>query len=88
MTEPARTLYPPIEPFKTGTLDTGEGHTLYWELCGNPQGKPAVFRAHQEPGRALDPIAAFGGRDDFHVVPDRVRGFMAPIRVRPFGRFP
>ena len=49
MTEPARTLYPPIEPFKTGMLDTGEGHTLYWELCGNPNGKPAVF-LHGGPG--------------------------------------
>nr|WP_295775868.1 prolyl aminopeptidase [Rhodoferax sp.] len=49
MSEPTRTLYPPIEPFQTGTLDTGEGHTLYWELCGNPQGKPAVF-LHGGPG--------------------------------------
>ena len=44
-----RTLYPPIEPFQTGQLDTGEGHTLYWERCGNPQGKPAVF-LHGGPG--------------------------------------
>ncbi|MFZ2307354.1 MAG: prolyl aminopeptidase [Rhodoferax sp.] len=42
-------MYPPIEPFQTGLLDTGEGHTLYWELCGNPQGKPAVF-LHGGPG--------------------------------------
>ena len=49
MPEPIRTLYPPIEPFQTGMLDTGEGHTLYWELCGNPNGKPAVF-LHGGPG--------------------------------------
>jgi proline iminopeptidase len=49
MTDPVRTLYPPIEPFQTGMLDTGEGHTLHWELCGNPQGKPAVF-LHGGPG--------------------------------------
>lgn len=42
-------LYPPIEPFQTGMLDTGEGHQIYWELCGNPQGKPAVF-LHGGPG--------------------------------------
>nr|WP_295785768.1 prolyl aminopeptidase [Rhodoferax sp.] len=42
-------MYPPLEPFKTGMLDTDEGHTLYWELCGNPQGKPAVF-LHGGPG--------------------------------------
>lgn len=46
----ARTeLYPPIEPFQTGVLDTGEGHLVYWELCGNPKGKPAVF-LHGGPG--------------------------------------
>ncbi|MES2952676.1 MAG: prolyl aminopeptidase [Pseudomonadota bacterium] len=49
MPEAFKTLYPPIEPFKTGMLDTGEGHTLYWELCGNPNGKPAVF-LHGGPG--------------------------------------
>ncbi len=43
------TLYPPIEPFETGMLDTGEGHQIYWELCGNPKGKPAVF-LHGGPG--------------------------------------
>lgn len=42
-------LYPPIEPFQSGMLDTGEGHQVYWELCGNPQGKPAVF-LHGGPG--------------------------------------
>ena len=43
MTPLRSTLYPPIEPFKTGMLDTGDGHQSYWELCGNPQGKSAVF---------------------------------------------
>ncbi len=36
-------LYPPIEPYRTGVLDTGDGHQIYWELCGNPAGTPAVF---------------------------------------------
>jgi len=49
MRSTSRTLYPPLEPFKTGMLDTGEGHTLCWELCGNPQGQPAVF-LHGGPG--------------------------------------
>lgn len=44
-----RTLYPPIEPYEKGLLDVGDGHRLYWELCGNPQGKPAVF-LHGGPG--------------------------------------
>jgi proline iminopeptidase len=49
-----RTCYPPIEPFKTGLLDTGDGHRIYWELCGNPQGKPAVF-LHGGPGSGCSP---------------------------------
>ena len=42
-------MYPAIEPYKHGFLDTGDGHQIYWELCGNPNGKPAVF-LHGGPG--------------------------------------
>ena len=42
-------LYPAIEPFKSGMLEVGDGHQVYWELCGNPSGKPAVF-LHGGPG--------------------------------------
>jgi proline iminopeptidase len=44
-----RTLYPPIEPFRTGFLPVGDGHVLYFEESGNPAGKPAVF-LHGGPG--------------------------------------
>ena len=44
-----RTLYPEIEPYETGMLDVGDGHSLYWELSGNPDGKPVVF-LHGGPG--------------------------------------
>ena len=44
-----RELYPPIEPNRSGFLEVGDGHTLYYEDCGNPQGKPAVF-LHGGPG--------------------------------------
>ena len=51
----ARTeLYPPLEPFQSGMLDTGDGHHVYWELCGNPAGKPAVF-LHGGPGAGCSP---------------------------------
>ncbi|HRL22115.1 MAG TPA: prolyl aminopeptidase [Alcaligenes sp.] len=42
-------LYPPIEPYSQGILHTDDGHHIYWELCGNPQGKPAIF-LHGGPG--------------------------------------
>ncbi len=49
-----RTLYPPIEPFATGMLDVGDGHTLYWERCGTEAAKPAVF-LHGGPGSGCSP---------------------------------
>src|SRR5690606_16148606 len=42
-------MYPPIEHYQAVKLDTGVGHQVYWELCGNLQGKPAVF-LHGVPG--------------------------------------
>lgn len=44
-----RTLYPDIAPFETGTLKVDDRHTLYWEQCGNPNGKPVVM-LHGGPG--------------------------------------
>ncbi|MBA3577406.1 MAG: prolyl aminopeptidase [Sphingomonas sp.] len=49
-----RTLFPPIEPYETGRLEVGDGHSLYWELCGNPDGKPVVF-LHGGPGGGSSP---------------------------------
>jgi proline iminopeptidase len=54
MSPKRRTLYPPIEPYETGMLDVGDGHRLYWELCGNPNGKPVVF-LHGGPGGGSSP---------------------------------
>ncbi|SFN70625.1 prolyl aminopeptidase [Mycetocola miduiensis] len=44
-----RTLYPEIEPYDAGLLDVGDGNAIYWETCGNPDGKPVVF-LHGGPG--------------------------------------
>ena len=54
ITASRRTLYPAIEPYRTGMLDVGDGHSLYWELCGNPDGKPVVF-LHGGPGGGSSP---------------------------------
>jgi proline iminopeptidase len=52
--KPLRTLYPPIEPYTTGTVDVGDGHTVYYERCGTPGAKPAVF-LHGGPGGGMSP---------------------------------
>jgi proline iminopeptidase len=49
-------LYPPIEPHESGMLDVGDGHALYWEVCGDPEGKPAVV-LHGGPGSGCTPEA-------------------------------
>ncbi|MEH1058597.1 prolyl aminopeptidase [Micromonospora sp. CPCC 206171] len=41
--------YPPIEPYDHGMLDVGDGNVVYWEVCGNPDGKPALV-VHGGPG--------------------------------------
>lgn len=42
-------LYPEIEPHVRGLLDVGDGNLIYWETCGNPDGKPVVV-LHGGPG--------------------------------------
>lgn len=57
-------IHPPIEPYDHGLLDVGDGQRLYWETCGNPDGKPALM-IHGGPGsgcnvrmrRLFDPAA-------------------------------
>jgi proline iminopeptidase len=54
-TTPARlSVYPAIEPYATGTLDVGDGHTLYFEECGNPNGQPVIL-LHGGPGGGANP---------------------------------
>jgi proline iminopeptidase len=49
-----RGLYPAIEPFETGFLYVGDDHRIYFERCGDPAGKPAVF-LHGGPGAGCSP---------------------------------
>ncbi len=66
MSETRRELYPEIEPFDSGHLEVSPIHGLYYEQCGNPEGKPAVF-LHGGPG---------GGGDT------KARRFFDPERYR------
>ncbi|CAM5556323.1 prolyl aminopeptidase [Eoetvoesiella caeni] len=47
-------MYPAIQPYRQGFLQTDDGHQVYWELCGNPEGKPAIF-LHGGPGSGCSP---------------------------------
>jgi proline iminopeptidase len=47
-------LYPEIEPHKTGRLKVSTLHELYYEEVGNPHGQPVVF-VHGGPGGGVSP---------------------------------
>jgi proline iminopeptidase len=47
-------LFPEIEPYRTGYLDASPIHRLYYEECGNPAGKPLVY-LHGGPGAGISP---------------------------------
>jgi proline iminopeptidase len=47
-------LYPPVDPFDQRMLDVGDGHSVYFEQCGNPRGIPVVV-LHGGPGGGCSP---------------------------------
>ncbi len=47
-------LYPPLQPYARQMLDVGDGHMLYVEQCGNPDGIPVVV-FHGGPGGGSSP---------------------------------
>jgi len=49
-----RGLFPDNEPFASGFLATGGPHEVFYEECGNPNGKPCVI-LHGGPGGAINP---------------------------------
>mgnify|MGYP006193111303 CR=1 FL=1 len=46
-------LYPDIAPYRTGMLKVSEPHEVYYEECGNSEGKPALL-LHGGPGGGAD----------------------------------
>ena len=57
---------PVVEPYASGMLDVGDGQSIYWEVSGNPLGKPAGA-LHGGPGSGSSP----GRRRSFD--PERYR---------------
>lgn len=68
------------EPFETGHLDVGDGHVLYFEQVGAPEGTPVVY-LHGGPGSGCTP----GARRSFDVTRHRAVLFdqRAAGRSRP-----
>ncbi|MES2551388.1 MAG: prolyl aminopeptidase, partial [Pseudomonadota bacterium] len=47
-------LYPPIDPFDQRVIDMGDGHRVYVEQCGHPDGIPVIV-FHGGPGGGCSP---------------------------------
>ncbi|MBQ0725591.1 MAG: prolyl aminopeptidase [Cycloclasticus sp.] len=61
-------LYPAIEPFATARLATGDGHEVYVEQVGNPNGIPVIF-LHGGPGSSCkDHHRCFFNPKKYHVI--------------------
>ncbi len=67
-------LWPEIEPFETGHLRVSNLHQIFYELCGNPNGKP-VFVLHGGPGSGCSPhMRRFFNPERFLIVLHDQRG--------------
>jgi proline iminopeptidase len=49
-----RTLYPSIQPYHTDHIQVSTIHRVYFEECGNPNGRPVIF-LHGGPGGGIQP---------------------------------
>jgi proline iminopeptidase len=47
-------LYPQVDPFDQRMMDVGDGHRIYVEQCGNPDGVPVIV-LHGGPGGGCSP---------------------------------
>jgi proline iminopeptidase len=61
------TLFPPIEPFNSGFMER-DGHQIYYEQCGNPNGKPAVFLHGGPGGGGSTAVRRFFNPKKYHIV--------------------
>ena len=61
------TLFPPIEPFNIGFMER-DGHQIYYEQCGNPNGKPAVFLHGGPGGGGSTTVRRFFDPKKYHIV--------------------
>jgi len=60
-------LFPAIEPFNSGYMERG-CHQIYYEQCGNPDGKPAVFLHGGPGGGGSTTVRRFFNPEKYHVV--------------------
>lgn len=78
-------IFPAIDPYDSGMLDVGDGHLVYWECCGNPEGTPVIY-LHGGPGSGCSPgQRRFFDPDAYRVVlfDQRGSGRSRPLASEP-----
>ena len=60
-------LFPKCEPYNAGVLKAGK-HKIYYEECGNPYGKPAVFLHGGPGGGGSTQVRRFFNPDKYRIV--------------------
>ena len=60
-------LYPHIEPYNHGYIEVDE-HKIYFEECGNPNGKPAVFLHGGPGGGGSTSVRKFFNPDSYRII--------------------
>ena len=66
-------LYPKIKPYDSGFLNVDE-HQVYFEQCGNPNGKPAIFLHGGPGGGGSEDVRRFFNPDLYRIVVFDQRG--------------
>ena len=61
-------FYPKITPFNHLMLDVGDGHQLYIEQCGNPNGQPVVFLHGGPGGGCSENDRRFFDPEQYHII--------------------
>ena len=66
-------LYPKIRPYDSGFLNVDE-HQVYFEQCGNPNGKPALFLHGGPGGGGSEDVRRFFNPDFYRIIVFDQRG--------------
>lgn len=67
-------LFPPIQPYETGYLKVSDIHRIFYQLGGNPEGKP-IMVLHGGPGAGCDAgYFRYFNPEKFHIILHDQRG--------------
>ena len=66
--QPRLGLYPDIAPYRSSRLKVSDRHEIYYEACGNPDGKPAIL-LHGGPGGGINPLMRrYHDPERYHII--------------------